>query len=108
MTLTAKYFGGDVPVLPGDYVETTIWWRRRRGRVVYVPFVSPLNRYMDYDGMFMVGFQIDNGPFVGAALDPDNGYLKKKNRFIARGEPVQMLDPDTDPFGEDEERDGET
>lgn len=96
-----KYFSDEAEVKLGDIVDTRIWFRRRRGQVVYVPGESPKNKYIDYGGLENVGIQIDNGPFVATLVDPDSKKLKKKVIFIRRGETLG-LGPDNNPFAGEE------
>lgn len=85
----------------GDRVELRVWFRRRRGVVIYVPGVSPLNPNIDYDGIRSVGIQIDEGPFVATPVDPDQSVLFPRISFLARGEPPEkVLPPDLDPFAD--------
>jgi hypothetical protein len=78
------YSDRSTPVMLGDVVEKVIFFRRRQGRVVYVPGVSPLNKELDYDGLQSVGIKIDEGPFVATLVDPVGKFLQKKIRFIRR------------------------
>lgn len=49
------------PVQLGDHVLTRVWFRKRKGRVVYVPGVSALNTNMEYNGLCWVGILLDDG-----------------------------------------------
>jgi hypothetical protein len=86
----------------GDRVETRIFFRKHRGRVAYLPGVSPLNRAMERDGLRWVGVRLDEGGFVSAAVDPEQHFLIGKLTFLARDETaVPAIEPDVDPHGDD-------
>lgn len=63
------------PVQLGDHVLTRVWFRKRKGRVVYVPGVSALNTNMEYNGLCWVGIRLDDGGFVSTVVDPEGAYL---------------------------------
>jgi hypothetical protein len=86
----------------GDHVETRVWWRKKKGRVVYVPGVSPKNPEMERDGLTWVGIRLEEGGFVSTVVDPTGHFLVKKERLLRRDpEGVAELNPDEDPHGED-------
>ena len=90
------------PVQLGDHVETRIWFRRHRGRVVYIPGVSPLNGNMERDGLRWVGVRLEEGGFLSAVVDPEQDRLRSRLRFVCRdSEGVAELKPEEDPHGED-------
>lgn len=72
------------PVELGDHVQMRIFFRRRTGRVVYVPGVSPRNPNMEFNGLAWVGVRFDNGDFVSTVVDPKDGYLRNKVAFLRR------------------------
>jgi hypothetical protein len=82
---TVTYADRVTPVHLGDHVETRIWWRRRAGRVVYVPGVSPFNATMEYNGLAWVGIRLDgDAGFVSTVVDPIGAFLIKKERLVRR------------------------
>jgi hypothetical protein len=90
------------PVQLGDRVETRIWLRKHRGRVVYVPDLSPLNAAMERDGLRWVGVRLEEGGFFGAVVDPDAHYLRSRLVLISRdADHVAELKADEDPYGND-------
>jgi hypothetical protein len=91
------------PVQLGDRVETRVWWRKRPGRVVYVPGLSPLNQEMARGGLTWVGIRLDEGGFVSTVVDPTGLFLVKNEKFLARDPSgFTPLGPDEDPHGPDD------
>ena len=92
------------PVQLGDHVETRVWWRKRLGRVVYVPGISPKNAEMEHDGLTWVGIRLDGGEgFVSTVVDPEGRFLVKKEKLLKRDlEGFTPLEPDEDPHGSDD------
>lgn len=91
------------PVQLGDHVETRVWWRKRRGRVVYVPGISPFNPVMERDGLRWVGVRLDDGGFVSTVVDPDGHFLRKNEKLLKRDSTgIDALKPDEDPHGADD------
>ena len=74
---------GDV-VMPGDAVEVRYWLLfSGRGRITYVPGVSPLNRQLERDGLAWVRVALDKGGLVDFVVMPD-GALQKSVVLLAR------------------------
>lgn len=91
------------PVQLGDRVETRVWWRKRRGRVVYVPGISPVNREMERDGLVWVGIRLDDGGFVSTVVDPEGHFIRKNEKLLARERKgFAELKPDEQPHGPDD------
>jgi hypothetical protein len=92
------------PVQLGDHVETRVWWQKRRGRVVYVPGISPVNAEMERDGLTWVGIRLDGEEgFVSTLVDPEGLFLVKKEKFLQRDpEGFTPLGPEEDPHGPDD------
>jgi hypothetical protein len=85
------------PVQLGDHVLTRIWFRKRKGRVVYVPGISALNTNMEYNGLCWVGIRLDDGGFVSTVVDPGGAYLRHKEVLVERdpsGYPALAADED--------------
>ncbi len=90
-------------VEPGDYIQLRIFLKKYTGRVVYVPGVSASNPNMDFNGLYRVGIQIPDGPFVATNVLSEGSCLKKKIRFLKRGaEGIAELAPGADPFADEE------
>lgn len=86
--MAVRYFDG-TEVKLGDVVETRFWllfYRfRERGRVVYVPGVTPLHREFERDGLQWVGIRCEeDGTVIGEVIDPKVGTLLKRVRFLGR------------------------
>jgi hypothetical protein len=79
------YTGGTVEVLPGDHVELRVWFRRRSGRVVYVPGISPFNGHYEHNGLQWVAVRSKN-MLIGTIVDSVSGDLKEKVKFLRRDE----------------------
>lgn len=90
------------PVELGDRVEMRIWFRKHRGRVVYIPGISPFNEAMEYNGLRWVGVRLEEGGFASLVVDPDAGHLRNRVTFLGRDKVgVVELPPAEDPHGED-------
>lgn len=84
-----SYYGGETDVQLGDRVETRFWllfYRfRKRGRVVYVPGLSPINREFERDGLSWVGIKPDDDVVViGELVNPKTGHLLERVKFLER------------------------
>lgn len=89
------YSDGMTSVLLGDYVEKRIWFKRKVGRIVYVPGISKRHQEMEFNGLSWVGIQIEGGPFVATVVDPYNKRLLKKIKFLRRDErDIREIQPD--------------
>jgi hypothetical protein len=93
------------PVQLGDHVLTRVWFRKRSGRVVYVPGVSAFNANMEYNGLCWVGIRLDDGGFVSTVVDPTDAYLRHKEVLVKR-DPTgyRALDDAEDPHAEGPDR----
>lgn len=90
------------PVMLGDVVETYVWFRKHRGRVVYVPGISKLNPEMERDGLKWIGIRLDEGGFMGQVVDPDGNFLVKPVILLKRDRGgFNELGQEEDPFGND-------
>jgi hypothetical protein len=99
---TVTYRDRVTPVMLGDHVEVRIWFRRHRGRVIYVPGASAVNRHMERDGLTWVGIRLEEGGFMGALVDPHAGYLRTKVTFVEHdSQGIAQLEPGSNPYGED-------
>lgn len=78
------YHGGEIEVRLGDVIETRVllFWRCR-GRVVYVPGVSPKHTEMEKNGLKNVGIRTDSW-MIGVAVMPETNALKKDVKFVSR------------------------
>jgi len=86
----------------GDRVTMRIWFRKHGGRVVYIPGVSPVNPTMERDGLSWVGVRLEEGGFVSTLVDPRDGYLRGRLKFVGRDpKGVVELKPEEDPQGDD-------
>jgi hypothetical protein len=75
-----------------------VFFRRRTGRVVYVPGISARNSNMEFNGLAWVGVRLENGDFISLVVDPQESYLRNKVTFLRR-DPAGFaaLDADEDP-----------
>jgi hypothetical protein len=89
------------PVQLGDHVLTRVWFRKRSGRVVYVPGISAFNSNMEYNGLCWVGIRLDIGGFVSTVVDPTGAYLRHKETLVKRDpHGYAALEDDEDPHAE--------
>jgi hypothetical protein len=82
--MAIKYSDQATDVNLGDRVAIRVWFRRRVGRVVYVPGISALNPELEFNGMRWVGIRLENSALLATPVLSKVGALKKKVRFIAR------------------------
>jgi hypothetical protein len=88
-----RYFGNHMGVQPGDQVETRVWFTRHKGRVVYVPGISPFNPQFEFNGLKGVAIRSGN-MLIGSIVDHRSGTLKKRVRFIERDDSPFEAVPD--------------
>ena len=94
--MPVMYFGGKEDVQLGDRVSIRIWLRKRTGRVVYAPGVSPLNPEFGNSGMQWVGIRLENGALVATPVLRRSSSLKKKVHLVNRDtSPCQLITPES-------------
>jgi hypothetical protein len=94
-----KYFGDSGEVKLGDRVSISIWFRRRSGRVVYVPGISAINREFEFNGMRWVGIRLQDRSLVATPVLVKTQTLKEKVRFLERdNSPCDLITPDMKEF----------
>lgn len=79
-----RYFASEVPVQLGDHVTLRVLFRRREGRVTYLPGVTSPRSQIDFGGLFRVGVTTPRGWFIGCHVDPDSLDLKKGIALVRR------------------------
>ena len=90
--MAVRYFDGNTDVQLGDRVALRVLFRRRVGRVVYVPGVSTFNPEFEYNGMKWVGIRLENRSLVATPVLTQTGNLKKKIKFIERdSSPCELI-----------------
>src|SRR5215467_9904436 len=82
--MTIRYSDGTTDVRLGDRAALSIWFRRRVGRVVYVPGVSPFNPEFEYNGMRWVGIRLEDRSLVATPVLLATESLKPKVQFLER------------------------
>lgn len=82
--MIARYIDGETEVHLGDRVSVRVWCKRRAGRIVYVPGVSPLNPEFEYNGLRWAGVRLENSALLRTILRTKTGNLTRTVRFIAR------------------------
>ncbi len=81
-----KYSGSEETVQPGDQVEVRLYFFfKRRGRIFYVPGISPRKPHMERNAMAWVGIRLEDGSTVGTVVLQDRCELQKTVTLIARG-----------------------
>lgn len=81
--MAIRYCDSDIEVRLGDHVEIKVWFRKRSGRVVYVPGLSPLNTQFEYNGMRWVAIRTER-MIIGTVVKYQTETLKPKVKFIRR------------------------
>lgn len=93
-----RYHDGITVVQLGDRVEVRgliLFFRKKQGRVNYVPGISRRNPEMEHGGLTWVGVIFDDGTRTGAYVDPNTQCLLKIVTFLERDlAPIQELGPD--------------
>ena len=82
--MAVRYFGGEVEVQLGDRVSVSVWFRRRVGRVVYVPGLSRVNPEFEYNGLQWAGVRLQNKALLSTIVRTSTGCLMKSVKFIQR------------------------
>ncbi len=99
--LPVRYCQSGAEVRLGDHVETSVLFRKKRGRIIYVPGISRPNEDMEHDGLVRVGIQIVNGPFIAEVVNPQTFSLRKNVLFLNRDSGgFTELAPEDRPFEE--------
>jgi hypothetical protein len=99
--MAVRYFDGNTDVQLGDRVALSVLFRKRVGRVVYVPGVSAFNPEFEYEGMKWVGIRLDDRSLVATPILTKTGDLKKKIKFIERdSSPCEQITPSSREFEE--------
>ncbi len=95
------YFSEEIEVQLGDRVSVRVWCKRRSGRVVYVPGISPLNPEFEYNGLKWVGVRLENAALLRTIARNSTGRLTKSVRFAERDtSPCDFVRPDSREFEE--------
>ena len=104
MRIHPTYFDKKTLVEVGDHIETRIFFKKHKGRVVYVPGVSPPNERFQQEGFERIGIDLENGPFLAEMVDPYEGWVGKGIKFIKRDPSyvptIRELEKDFDEFDE--------
>ncbi len=90
--MSVKYFDNRTEVLLGDRVETRALFRKRIGRVVYVPGISEFNPEFEYNGIQWVGIRFSDRSLIASPVKQATGNLNKKVKFLARdNSPCELI-----------------
>src|SRR5580765_6892166 len=99
--MSVQYSDGSTAVQLGDWVALSVLFRRRVGRVVYVPGISAFNPEFEYNGMQRVGIRLEDRSLVATPVLTKTGNLKKKIRFIERDStPCELIKASSREFEE--------
>ncbi len=97
--------GEDVKV--GDYVQfrawAELWLRKRTGRVMFVPGISPPNPTLEYNGLKWISIDEEKMK-IGGLVDPKTGVVKKI-RFLKRSDDELQETPSGYEFEDNNEED---
>lgn len=97
MHMKIRYFNSETTVQEGDVVEyklLLLFWKKKRGRVSYVPGVSKFNPEMEHNGLVWVGVSGEDGSFRGIYVDPESGYVKNELKFLERCKDKNYFTPE--------------
>lgn len=99
LTLPVRYSDGVTPVQIGDIVSARLWFaffRKRIGRVVYVPGISKKHGEFEHDGLCWVGVKTTDGSVFGNVVMPETGCVQKSLHFLERdSSKCDVVTPDT-------------
>ena len=99
--MAVRYFNAVDEVRLGDRVALRVLFRRREGRVVYVPGISAMNPEFEYNGMRWVGIRLADGSLVATPVLTRTETLKKKVAFLGRdSSPCEQITPQSREFAE--------
>lgn len=96
-----RYYDSETEVQLGDRVETRFWYLfKKRGRIVYLPGVSPFHSDFEHHGLKWVGVFAEDESLFGEVVDPKSGTLLKRVKFLRRDESeleplIQKIPKDT-------------
>lgn len=103
--IKAVYTDAVTPIQLGDEVELRggllLGFKKLKGRVIYVPGLSPPHPDMERDGLAWVAIDIRNRALIRRLVDPESGVLAKRVTLLRRlpwqGEDVKaLLDSESD------------
>ena len=99
---STKYSDGETDVRLGDGVALRVWFKLRRGRVVYVPGVSRKNPEFEHDdGMRRVGIRLEDRSLVATPVLLKTEFLKPKVKSLGRDEsPCELISESSREFEE--------
>jgi hypothetical protein len=82
--MSIRYFDNVTEVQLGDRVALRLLFKKRTGRIVYVPGISPFNPEFEYNCLRWVGIRLPDRSLAALIVLPDTGNLQKKVKFIER------------------------
>lgn len=99
--MSIRYFDNLTEVQLGDRVALRLLFRKRTGRVVYVPGISPFNPEFEYNGLRWVGIRLSDRSLAALIVLPETGSLQKKVKFIGHdSSPCELITPSSREFEE--------
>lgn len=91
---TIFYFDRKTPVMLGDFIQTRHWFRKRMGRVAYVPGISKPHPELEFNKLSWVGIRLEDQTLIDEVVDPETFSLRKKIIFVRRDpEGIQEIEP---------------
>jgi hypothetical protein len=72
--MPVQYFEAGTDVRLGNRVELRVLFRRRSGRVVHIPGISPMNPEFEYNTMRWVGIRHDDRSLVATPVLTTTGH----------------------------------
>jgi hypothetical protein len=82
--MSVRYFDGVTEVQLGDQVGLRLLFKKRTGRIVYVPGISAFNPEFEYNGLQWVGIRLPDRSLAAMIVLPETGNLQKRVKFIGR------------------------
>jgi hypothetical protein len=99
--VSVQYFDKAHVVKLGDRVSISLFFRRRIGRVVYVPGISAFHPEFEHNGMRWVGIRLEDRTLVATPILSKTQTLKRKVRFAeADRSPCELITADSKEFEE--------
>jgi hypothetical protein len=99
--MSIQYFDKAHEVKLGDRVSVTVFWRKRIGRIVYVPGISAFNPEFEYNGMRWVGIRLEDRSLIATPVLRKTQTLKRRVKFVEGDSSwCDLIAPDSKEFEE--------
>ena len=99
--MSVRYFDGVTEVQLGDQVGLRVLFKKRTGRIVYIPGISAFNPEFEYNGLRWVGIRLPDRSLVAMIVLPETGNLQKRVKFLGRdNSPCELISASSREFEE--------